>query len=90
VWASGRVDTVLRWLEWLEDKPWVEHYSAVAAHGALILGMLGRPGAAERWAASAEQSASPGVLPNGDTMEGHVNLGEYGEARWTANRHKYA
>jgi LuxR family transcriptional regulator, maltose regulon positive regulatory protein len=72
VWASGRVDTVLRWLEWLEDKPWVEHYSAVAAHGALILGMLGRPGAAERWAASAEQSASPGVLPNGDTMEGLI------------------
>jgi LuxR family maltose regulon positive regulatory protein len=70
VWASGRVDTVLRWLEWLEDKTWVEHYSAVAAHGALILGTLGRPGAAERWAASAEQAASPGVLPNGDTMEG--------------------
>jgi len=27
---------------------------------------------------------------NGDTMEGKVNLGEYGEARWTAKRHKYA
>jgi LuxR family maltose regulon positive regulatory protein len=70
VWASGRVDTVLRWLEWLENKTRVEHYSAVAAHGALILGMLGRPGAAERWAAAAERAASPGVLPNGDTMEG--------------------
>ncbi|HET9320935.1 MAG TPA: hypothetical protein VFO27_14205, partial [Bryobacteraceae bacterium] len=27
---------------------------------------------------------------NGDTMEGKVNLGEYGEAKWTAKRHKYA
>jgi LuxR family maltose regulon positive regulatory protein len=70
VWASGRVDTVLNWLEWLEDKSWIEHFSAIAAHGALILGMLGRPGAAERWAAAAEQTASPGILPNGDTTDG--------------------
>ena len=27
---------------------------------------------------------------DGDTMEGRVGLGEYGEARWTAKRHKYA
>ncbi len=27
---------------------------------------------------------------DGDTMEGRVNLDEYGEARWTAKRHKYA
>jgi len=26
---------------------------------------------------------------NGDSMEGRVGLGEYGEARWTAQRHKY-
>jgi LuxR family maltose regulon positive regulatory protein len=68
-WASGRVDTVLGWMEWLEDKPWVEHYSAIAAHGALILGMLGRPGAVERWAAAAEEAAVSGVLPNGDSAD---------------------
>jgi L-seryl-tRNA(Ser) seleniumtransferase len=27
---------------------------------------------------------------DGDTMEGRVGLDEYGEARWTAKRHKYA
>jgi len=27
---------------------------------------------------------------DGDTMEGRVGLGEYGDARWTAKRHKYA
>ena len=27
---------------------------------------------------------------DGDTMQGTVGLGEYGQARWTAHRHKYA
>jgi L-seryl-tRNA(Ser) seleniumtransferase len=27
---------------------------------------------------------------DGDTMHGTVTMGEYGEARWTAHRHKYA
>jgi LuxR family maltose regulon positive regulatory protein len=71
VWASGRVDTVLSWMEWLEDKTWVQNYAAIAVHGALILALLGRPGAAERWAAAAEQAASPGNnLPDGDTTDG--------------------
>jgi len=26
---------------------------------------------------------------DGDTIEGKVGLGEYGEAKWTAKRHKY-
>ncbi len=70
VWASGRVDTVLGWMEWLEDKTWVEHYAALAVHGTLIQALLGRPGAAERWAAGAEGAASPRVAPDGDTSEG--------------------
>jgi LuxR family maltose regulon positive regulatory protein len=70
VWASGRADTVLGWMEWLEDKTWVEHYAALAAHGALIQALLGRPGAAERWAAAAEGAPSSGVLPDGDTTQG--------------------
>ena len=70
VWASGRVETVLGWMEWLEDKTSVEQYSAVAVHGALIFALLGRPGEAERWASAAERAASPGDLPDGDTAEG--------------------
>jgi LuxR family transcriptional regulator, maltose regulon positive regulatory protein len=67
VWASGRVETVLGWLEWLEDKPWLEpHHLAVAVHGALILAQLGRPAAVERWAAAAEQTAVSGIVPDGD------------------------
>ena len=67
VWASGRVETVLGWMEWLEDKTWVEQYSAIAVHGALILALLGRPGEAERWAAAAERAASPATSPAATT-----------------------
>ena len=40
VWASGRVDTVMSWMRWLEEKRLVELYPAVAVHGALIFALL--------------------------------------------------
>ena len=70
VWASGRVDTVRRWMEWLEERPSVRHYSAIAAHGALIFALLGRPSEAERWAAVAERLPTTGTLPDGSTVAG--------------------
>jgi LuxR family transcriptional regulator, maltose regulon positive regulatory protein len=69
-WASGRVKTVLRWMEWLRAATSAEHYGAIAVHGALIFALLGQPGAAERWAAAAEQGAFSGTLPDGSTMAG--------------------
>ena len=33
VWASGRVETVRRWMEWLKDLTAAEHYGAIAASG---------------------------------------------------------
>jgi LuxR family transcriptional regulator, maltose regulon positive regulatory protein len=68
VWASGRIDTVLSWMEWLEGRSDVEHYSGIAAHAALIMALLGRPGEAERWAAAAERDPATGTLPDGNTM----------------------
>jgi LuxR family transcriptional regulator, maltose regulon positive regulatory protein len=70
VWASGRVDTVQRWMEWLEERPSVRHYSAIAAHGALISALLGRPSEAERWTAVAERLPATGTLPDGSTVAG--------------------
>ena len=55
VWASGRVDTVLRWMQWLEGHPSATHYAAVMANGALIYALLGQAGEAERWAEVAER-----------------------------------
>jgi LuxR family transcriptional regulator, maltose regulon positive regulatory protein len=85
VWASGRIDTVRHWMEWLEERPSVRHYSAIAAHGALIFALLGRPSEAERWAAVAERLSAAGVLPDGNTVAGtlaylRANLGRDGPA----------
>ena len=44
VWASGRIDTVLGWMEWLEDRTEVEHYSGIAVHAALILALARQAG----------------------------------------------
>jgi LuxR family transcriptional regulator, maltose regulon positive regulatory protein len=70
VWASGRVETVLRWMEWIRDITSAEHYGAIAVHGSLIFALLGKPGEAERWAGAAERASSTGILPDGSTMEG--------------------
>jgi len=69
VWGSGRVETVLHWMEWLRDVTSAEYYGAVAAHGSLIFALLGQPAEAERWAAAAERAIPAGVLPDGSTME---------------------
>jgi LuxR family maltose regulon positive regulatory protein len=70
VWASGRVETVLHWMEWLRDITSAEHYGAIAVHGSLIFALLGQPGESERWAAAAERASPTGILPDGSTMEG--------------------
>jgi LuxR family transcriptional regulator, maltose regulon positive regulatory protein len=70
VWAGGRVETVLRWMEWLRDMPSAEHYGAIAVHGSLIFALLGQPSEAERWAAAAERAPLAGILPDGSTMQG--------------------
>src|SRR5215468_6014641 len=69
VWASGRVETVRRWMEWLRDLTAAEHYGATAAHGSLIFALLGQAVEAERWAAAAERAVPAGILPDGSTME---------------------
>ena len=69
VWASGRFETVRRWMDWIRDITSAEHYGAIAAHGSLIFALLGQPGEAERWAAAAERASPAGVLPDGSTMQ---------------------
>ena len=69
VWAGGRVETVLRWMEWIRDITSAEHYGAIAAHGSLIYALLGQPSEAERWAAAAERASPAGILPDGSTVE---------------------
>jgi LuxR family transcriptional regulator, maltose regulon positive regulatory protein len=73
IWASGRVDTVLGWMEWFEDRGLIERYPAVSVHGALVFALLGRPAKAERWAAAAERApVGAGRLPDGSTMRSYL------------------
>ncbi|WP_344092614.1 LuxR C-terminal-related transcriptional regulator [Microbacterium deminutum] len=74
VWASGRVETVLRWMQWLEGHPSASHYSAVMAHGSLIHALLGRAAESERWAEVAERLPSEaGQLPDGSSVAGTLD-----------------
>ena len=70
VWASGRLDTVLRWMQWFADHELMEEQPAVAVHGALLLALVGDAPAAERWADAAQHTTRTGTLSDGNTMEG--------------------
>ena len=80
-YASGRVDTVRRWLEWFEDRALVERYPTVAVLGAWFQAMVGRPAAAERWLDAAERSVAAGAAalgthtpPDGSTMGSYLAM----------------
>jgi LuxR family transcriptional regulator, maltose regulon positive regulatory protein len=80
-YASGRVDTVLRWLAWFEDQGLVEHDPSVAVLGAWVQALVGRPTRAERWADAAERPvaaadrAQPArTPPDGSTMESYLAM----------------
>ncbi len=68
--ASGRIDTVLRWMEWFDDHGLIEDYPAVAAYGASIDADLGRALDAERWASAADPASADDVIADGSTMRG--------------------
>jgi LuxR family maltose regulon positive regulatory protein len=69
VWASGRSDTVLRWMEWFSANGLLEAHPAVAVHGALMYALIGRAGEAERWATAVERTQVVGVQSDGSMME---------------------
>ena len=69
-WASGRLETVLSWIEWFPPNGRLEDHPAIAVHGALIYALIGNAGDAARWAAAADRATSTGILPDGNTVEG--------------------
>jgi LuxR family maltose regulon positive regulatory protein len=62
---SGRGATVERWLHWLEEHEALEQNAAVAALGALLAAVAGRPAESERWTQAAERARYDGTLPDG-------------------------
>ena len=69
MWASGRVETVRRWLEWLADDGVVDRYPELAVHGALLYALLGHPAHAETWANAAQRSEVSGTGADGSSIE---------------------
>lgn len=69
-WASGRAETVMGWLEWLESEGDLPSYPELVVHGSLMYALLGHPIHAERWAEAAESAGVAGVTADGSTMEG--------------------
>ena len=67
IWASGRVDTVLRWTTWLDRAGGLHRYPGIAIHGALIFALLGRVEQAAAWVTVARGAPADVVLPDGNT-----------------------
>jgi LuxR family maltose regulon positive regulatory protein len=62
---SGRVVTVERWFRWFDEPELLEQYPAVAAFGAWVHALRGRPDDAERFAYALEHSRHDGPMPDG-------------------------
>jgi LuxR family transcriptional regulator, maltose regulon positive regulatory protein len=77
-YAGGRVETVQRWFGWFEERALVERYPLVAALGAFTQALVGRPAAAERWAAAAEGGTGAAravqAPPDGSTLDSYLAL----------------
>ena len=71
-WASGRADTVLRWMQWFEANELVEKYPGIAVHGALMFALVGRSSDTERWTLAAERTTLTGTLPDGNSVDGSL------------------
>jgi LuxR family transcriptional regulator, maltose regulon positive regulatory protein len=69
VWASGRADTVMRWLRWLADQDLLDLHPALTVHGSLMYALMGRPVEAEMWWTAAERSLTLTDLPDGSSMD---------------------
>ena len=74
VWASGRLDTVLRWMQWFADNELIEEQPAVAVHGALLLALVGNAADAERWADAAQHTTRTGTLSGREHDGRHARL----------------
>ena len=74
VWASGRVETVLRWMEWLRDVTAAEHYRRDRGARRPDL-RAARPAERSRALGRRRGTRVPGgILPDGSTMAGHAGL----------------
>ncbi|MDQ0374077.1 LuxR family maltose regulon positive regulatory protein [Cellulomonas humilata] len=80
-WVSGGIDSVHKWMSWLEEANTVSAFPAIAAHAALIFALVGEPARAERWSAIAKGVPATGTLSDGSTIEATLAYLDAIEAR---------
>jgi LuxR family transcriptional regulator, maltose regulon positive regulatory protein len=64
-YRSGRVVTVERWLSWFDEPQLLEAYPAIAAFGAWVHALRGRPDEAKHYTYALEHSRYDGPMPDG-------------------------
>jgi len=63
---QGRIATLLRWLQWLEDRDGINEHPMVMALAALIYAWLGRPAEADRWIEAVDRWQDANTASCGD------------------------
>ncbi len=75
MYRSGRLATLQRWFDWLDQNGQIGQYPALAVLGAWYYLMVGHLAASERWADAAQRGSLEGTLPDGSTsIEGWLAL----------------
>jgi LuxR family transcriptional regulator, maltose regulon positive regulatory protein len=67
MYRTGRLATLQRWFDWLDDNGRIEEYPALAVLGSWYHLMVGHLAASERWAEAAQHGSLVGTLPDGST-----------------------
>jgi LuxR family maltose regulon positive regulatory protein len=66
MYAAGRSETLMEWLDWVAERGGVPARPVIAALAAYVCALTGRPAAADRWADLAEHCAGGPGAPGED------------------------
>lgn len=66
LYRSGRTATLRRWIEWFEEAGRMHAHAGLAALGAWVAALTGRPAAADIWADAADAGRNEGSAPDRD------------------------
>jgi LuxR family maltose regulon positive regulatory protein len=74
VYATGRISTVRKWIDWFEHRGVIGSYPAISVQASLFSALLGHPARAEFWAAAAETADASVAAVGGETPEAWLAL----------------
>jgi LuxR family transcriptional regulator, maltose regulon positive regulatory protein len=66
-YRQGRVTTIQRWLQWLDDRDGVDGHLMLAVLASLMFGVTGRPAEVERWADRVDRWQNRAAVRSGNS-----------------------